>query len=63
MKDILFLRHERLLDTFRDMRAHGRKIKKAEAKKNKDLVERLLLRKPTYTLDMLILERSVDCSF
>ncbi|KAM7509172.1 hypothetical protein LguiA_019625 [Lonicera macranthoides] len=56
-KDILFLRHERLLDTFRDMRAHGRKIKKAEAKKNKDLVERLLLRKPTYTLDMLILER------
>ncbi|GJV77254.1 pescadillo [Tanacetum coccineum] len=46
MKDIAFLKHEPLLEKFREM-----------SKKNKDLAERLLTRKPTYTLDMLIRER------
>ncbi|XP_057507101.1 pescadillo homolog [Actinidia eriantha] len=56
-KDILFLKHEPLLEKFRDMRAYEKKVKKALSKKNKDLAERLLTRKPTYTLDMLIRER------
>ncbi|KAI3818130.1 hypothetical protein L1987_11933 [Smallanthus sonchifolius] len=57
VKDILFLKHEPLLDKFREMHAYEKKVKKAVSKKNKDLAERLLTRKPTYTLDMLIRER------
>lgn len=58
-KDILFLKHEPLLEKFREMRAYEKKIKKAVSKKNRDLAERLLTRKPSYTLDMLIRERLV----
>ncbi|XP_076905916.1 pescadillo homolog [Bidens hawaiensis] len=36
MKDILFLKHEPLLDKFREMRAYEKKVKKAVSKKNKD---------------------------
>lgn len=57
VKDIAFLAHEPLLEKFRDIRAYDKKVKKALSKKNKDLAERLLTRKPTYTLDRLILER------
>lgn len=57
MKDIHFLKHEPLLEKLRDMRAYERKVKRAMSKKNRDLAERLLTRKPTYTLDMLIRER------
>lgn len=57
MKDIMFLKHEPLLEKLRDMRAYEKKVKKAMSKKNRDLAERLLTRKPTYTLDMLIRER------
>ncbi|GJU90677.1 pescadillo [Tanacetum coccineum] len=57
MKDIAFLKHEPLLEKFREMRSYEKKVKKAMSKKNKDLAERLLTRKPTYTLDMLIRER------
>nr|XP_009621295.1 LOW QUALITY PROTEIN: pescadillo homolog [Nicotiana tomentosiformis] len=56
-KDILFLKHEPLLEKFREMRAYEKKIKKAVSKKNRDLAECLLTRKSTYTLDMLIRER------
>ncbi|XP_057788529.1 pescadillo homolog [Salvia miltiorrhiza] len=56
-KDLMFLKHEPLLEKFRDMRTYERKVKKAVSKKNRDLAERLLTRKPTYTLDMLIKER------
>ncbi|XP_060188029.1 pescadillo homolog [Lycium barbarum] len=56
-KDILFLKHEPLLEKFREMRTYEKKIKKAVSKKNRDLAERLLTRKPSYTLDMLIRER------
>ncbi|KAK6913075.1 BRCT domain [Dillenia turbinata] len=57
MKDIMFLAHEPLLEKFRDMRAYDKKVKKAFAKKNRDLAARLMTRKPTYTLDRLIKER------
>lgn len=45
------------LSSYRDIRAYDRKVKKAIAKKNKDLATRLLTRKPSYTLDRLIRER------
>ncbi|XP_075520846.1 pescadillo homolog isoform X1 [Primulina tabacum] len=57
MKDIMFLKHEPLLEKLRYMRVYEKKVKKAISKKNRDLAERLLTRKPTYTLDMLIKER------
>lgn len=57
MKDILFLAHDPLVEKFRDMRAHKKKVKKAVAKKNRDLADRLLNRQPTYKLNRLILER------
>lgn len=59
LKDIAFLQHDPLLEKFREIRAYEKKIKKAEAKKNKDLANRLLTRKPGYTLDRLIRERFV----
>jgi pescadillo protein len=42
---------------FREMRVHRKKVKKAFAKKNKDLADRLLNRPPSYKLDRLIIER------
>ncbi|XP_030544711.1 pescadillo homolog [Rhodamnia argentea] len=57
LKDIMFVKHDPLLEKFREMRTYDKKLKKAVAKKNKDLYERLRTRKPTYTLDRLILER------
>ncbi|KAL8153894.1 hypothetical protein V2J09_011654 [Rumex salicifolius] len=57
VKDIAFLRHEPLLETFRDIRVHEKKVKKALSKKNRDLAKRLKSRKPDYTLDRLIRER------
>ncbi|URE39895.1 Pescadillo N-terminus [Musa troglodytarum] len=63
MKDILFLAHEPLLEKFRDIRAHKKKVKKALARKNRDLADRLLNREPTYKLDRLILESSVAKGF
>ncbi|XP_043726284.1 pescadillo homolog [Telopea speciosissima] len=57
MKDIMFLAHEPLLEKFREIRAYDKKVKKAQAKKNKDRAARLLSRKPTYYLDNLIRER------
>lgn len=57
VKDLLFLKHEPILEKLRDIRAYDRKVTKAMSKKNRDLAERLLSRKPTYTLDMIIKER------
>ncbi|XP_052197651.1 pescadillo homolog [Diospyros lotus] len=57
VKDIMFLKHEPLLEKLRDIWAYEKKVKKALSKKNRDLAERLLTRKPTYTLDRLIRER------
>ncbi|KAK8921145.1 hypothetical protein KSP39_PZI020749 [Platanthera zijinensis] len=57
VKDINFLLHEPLLGKFRDIKAYAKKIKKAKAKKNRELAERLINRQPSYKLDRLILER------
>lgn len=57
VKDISFLEREPLLEIFRDKRAHEKKVKKAEAKKNPDLAKRLRTRAPTYKLDKVIRER------
>ncbi|PKA61463.1 Pescadillo like [Apostasia shenzhenica] len=56
-KDINFLFHEPLLAKFRHIRSYKKKIKKARAKKNRELAERLIDRQPTYKLDRLVLER------
>ncbi|ONM62304.1 pescadillo-related [Zea mays] len=45
------------LAIFREIKVHRRKVKKAVAKKNRDLADRLLNRPPTYKLDRLVLER------
>uniref|UniRef100_A0A2N9G399 Pescadillo homolog n=1 Tax=Fagus sylvatica TaxID=28930 RepID=A0A2N9G399_FAGSY len=57
VKDISFLQHEPLLEIFRDKRAHEKKVKKAEAKKNPDLAKRLRILAPSYKLDRVIRER------
>ncbi|GJV46936.1 pescadillo, partial [Tanacetum coccineum] len=54
---IAVLKQRALHEKFREMRSYKKKVKKAMSKKNTDLAERLLTRKPTYTLDMLICER------
>ncbi|GMH06776.1 hypothetical protein Nepgr_008616 [Nepenthes gracilis] len=56
-KDILFLKHEPLVEKFREIRAYDKKVKKAISKKNKERAERLLAHKPNYKLDRLIRER------
>lgn len=57
MKDIAFLAHDPLIEKFREITVHPKKVKKAVAKKNRDLAGRLLNRPPTYKLDRLVLER------
>lgn len=57
MKDIAFLAHDPLIEKFREIKVHRKKVKKAMAKKNRDLADRLLNRPPTYKLDRLIIER------
>ncbi|KAM0901738.1 hypothetical protein ACQ4PT_019771 [Festuca glaucescens] len=57
MKDIAFLLHDPLIEKFREIKVHRKKVKKAFAKKNKDLADRLLNRPPSYKLDRLIIER------
>ena len=56
-KDIAFLMHEPLMNTFRELRAYERKIKRAKAKKHFNQVDRLRENKPAYTLDHLVKER------
>lgn len=57
VKDIAFILHDPLLEKFRDIKAYQKKIKKAEAKKNADLANRLRTREPIYSLDRVIRER------
>ncbi|GLC41828.1 hypothetical protein PLESTM_001249900 [Pleodorina starrii] len=57
VKDINWLAHEPLLNTFRNIKAHDRKVRKARAKQNADLAKRLMHLKPTYRLDHLVKER------
>ncbi|KAG2433092.1 hypothetical protein HYH02_012795 [Chlamydomonas schloesseri] len=57
LKDINWLAHEPLLNTFRNIKAHDRKVRKARAKQNKELAKRLAALTPTYRLDHLVKER------
>ena len=43
----------------REQQAYEKKIRKAKAKSNADLAQRLATRRPTYTLDRLVKERQV----
>lgn len=60
LKDVSFIQHEPLLERMRDIRAYEKKVKKAEAKKNKDRANLLRQRRPTYKLDKVILQRFVN---
>eukprot|EP00884_Botryococcus_braunii_P011256 jgi/Botrbrau1/20130/Bobra.0173s0032.1 len=57
IKDINFLAHEPLLNKFRDIQVYEKKIRKAKAKANPELAERLQKRRPTFRLDHLVKER------
>lgn len=56
-KDIAYLLHEPLLKKVRELAAYDKKIRKATAKKNKELAIRLASRRPGYRLDHLVRER------
>lgn len=57
LKDVSFLHHEPLLEEHRTIRVHDRKIKKAEAKKNHELANRLREKTPKPKIDMIIRQR------
>eukprot|EP00270_Netrium_digitus_P003173 TRINITY_DN1358_c0_g3_i1.p1 TRINITY_DN1358_c0_g3~~TRINITY_DN1358_c0_g3_i1.p1 ORF type:complete len:432 (+),score=130.33 TRINITY_DN1358_c0_g3_i1:23-1297(+) len=57
VKDINFLAHEPLLEKGRELKVHMRKLKKARAKLDEQLLERLQKNKPSYSLDHLVKER------
>ncbi|VDD77018.1 unnamed protein product [Mesocestoides corti] len=56
-KDIGFLAREPLIQTFRSLRVHQRRLKRAREKLDRDKEFRLRMNKPTYTLHQLIRER------
>jgi pescadillo len=56
-KDIDFLMHERLVDTVRAANIHRKKVVKATAKKQLDVLKALVLKTPTANLDHVIVER------
>lgn len=57
VKDISFLLHEPLLKKVRELAAYDKKIRKANAKKNRELAKRLASLRPGYRLDHLVRER------
>ncbi|XP_070672754.1 uncharacterized protein [Malus domestica] len=57
LKDAFFIQHEPLLERLREIRAYERKVKKADAKKNKERAALLKERRPTYKLDRISLQR------
>ncbi|KAB2604597.1 pescadillo-like protein [Pyrus ussuriensis x Pyrus communis] len=59
LKDVSFIQHEPLLEQLRGIRAYERKVKRADAKKNKERAALLKERRPTYKLDGIILQRFV----
>lgn len=56
-KDIRFLLHEPVVWKFREFKVFLRKLKKAEAKRNWETVDRLKENKPKYSLDHIVKER------
>lgn len=57
IKDLKILMHDRLLEKFRDIKAHLKKHKKLLGKKEKKLAEDHMKKAPTYTLSHIIKER------
>eukprot|EP00892_Ulva_mutabilis_P012800 jgi/Ulvmu1/9893/UM057_0050.1 len=57
LKDINFLAHEPLLEKFRAITAHERKVRRARVRANRDLAKALAARAPSYKLDHLVRER------
>ncbi|KAM7542199.1 hypothetical protein Aperf_G00000014911 [Anoplocephala perfoliata] len=56
-KDIAFLAWEPLIETFRKLRTHQMRLKRAREKLDRDKEYRLRMNKPTYTLHHLVRER------
>ena len=56
-KDINFLLHEQLLDRFREIRSHRRKVARAVGRKEYERADRLRAAPPSYQLDRLVRER------
>ncbi len=56
-KDIAFLAREPLIETFRTLRIHQRRLKRAREKLDRDKEFRLRMNKPSYTLHQLVRER------
>ncbi|VDK32211.1 unnamed protein product [Taenia asiatica] len=56
-KDIAFLAREPLIETFRKLRVHQKRLKRAREKLDQDKEYRLRMSKPTYTLHHLVRER------
>jgi pescadillo protein len=57
VKDIKILAHEKLLDKFRDIKAHLKKHKRLLNRKELDLAKSHMDKKPKYTLNHIIKER------
>ncbi|CAH8667652.1 unnamed protein product [Schistosoma bovis] len=56
-KDIAFLSHEPLIETFRKLRIFHVKLKKAREKRDKEKEFRVRINKPRYTLHQIVKER------
>lgn len=56
-KDIAFLSREPLIETFRTLRIHQKRLKRAREKLDQDKEFRLRMHKPTYTLHHIVRER------
>jgi pescadillo len=56
-KDVDFLAHERLIDTIRAQNIHRRKVVRARAKKQLDVLKALVVKSPQANLDHVIVER------
>ena len=57
-KDVQFLAHEPLLERFREFKGFMKRVKKAVHKEDSTKAERMMERKPVYTLDHIVRERS-----
>jgi pescadillo protein len=57
VKDIAFLAHDPLLERFRAIRSHARKVRRAKAKGQIEAAQRLAESAPRYRLDSLVRER------
>lgn len=57
IKDIKILQHDKLLDKFRELKAHAKKYKKLISKKENKLAEQHLKNAPKYSLSHIIKER------